>query len=686
VNLPNIHGERMTKVVHGNLEGALGVEQQMRRRRDSVRDAVMLSGLRRSSLAPDFIEHLLPFLLSRSSPLCFILFDGSGAIREVSDGACGLLGRSREDLLQARIQNVCPPVAALLGSESAPNERDSCPKMTLPFHGARGDMELEAFLMRVSAKGARHFALMLIDTRAHTHRSVTSAIEDIFNYAPVGIYQITPEGRIQYANACMAKLFGYDSAETLMVDIRDLPRQIYFDPDQRREILALLDGAEVVRDVEFQLIRRDRSPFWARFTSRVVRDESGKVLYYEGFISDISARRKAERELQTSLATQEKYRRELETVFQAISDGILSIDKAMRVMAVNPSFERICPQADRIRLRLTLRDLPKGCVTGCFLSVGRILEGQPVASPHQVDCPHSQEKRLVLEVATSPLTDRLGACCGAVLTLRDISKILALGEKLTITKSYGGIVGKSPELQKVYFMIERLRETDSSVLITGESGTGKELLAEALHYSSRRKTKPFVKINCAALSETLLESDLFGHVKGSFTGADSNKAGRLQIAEGGTVLLDEIGDISHSVQVKLLRFLDHKEYQRVGDPKTYTADVRIITSTNADLVKKIEEGVFRSDLYYRLKIITINTPPLRAIKQDLPMLVQHFLNVLNKEHGKNIANISKLALEKLMDYHWPGNVRELKHVLEYACVICREQTITTRHLPPELLG
>jgi PAS domain S-box-containing protein len=545
-------------------------------------------------------------------------------------------------------------------------------------------MALESFLVKAGEKNAARFALVLLDARAHADREFTSAIEDIFKYAPVGIYQITPAGRIQYANPRMAQLFGYNSPENLIDTIRDMPHQVYLNPEQRKEILALLDKAEVVRDIEFQLIRQDGFPFWARFTSRVVRDKSDKVLYYEGFISDISARKKAEQELQASLTAQEKYRRQLEAIFRAISDGIISIDQEMRVIAVNPSFERICPQADRIRPGTAIQDAPKCFAEGCFRLISKLSENKSFALPQQVDCPHVAERPLTLEVAMSSVTTSPDVKGGAVLTLRDVTKLLALEEQLTVTQSCKRIVGESPELRKVFFMVDRLQETDCTVLITGESGTGKELLAEALHYSSRRKDKPFVKINCAALSETLLESDLFGHVKGAFTDAGSAKIGRLQMAEGGTALLDEIGDISPNIQMKLLRYLDYKEYQRVGDPKTYTADVRIIASTNADLMKRIEEETFRRDLYYRLKIINIEMPALRTIRQDIPQLIQHFLSLLNKQLGKNIRGISRPVLEKLIEYRWPGNVRELKHVLEHACVICTEETINTCHLPPEL--
>jgi len=248
------------------------------------------------------------------------------------------------------------------------------------------------------------------------------------------------------------------------------------------------------------------------------------------------------------------------------------------------------------------------------------------------------------------------------------------------------ILGTNPALGEINVMVRRLSHVDSTVLIMGESGTGKELLAEILHDNSPRAGQMLQKINCAALSETLLESDLFGHIKGAFTGATEHKTGRLQLANRGTVLLDEIGDISHSTQLKLLRFLDTREYQQVGDPNTYTADVRIIACTNADLAQKILKGSFREDLYYRLKVITLRMPPLRDTRSDIPVLVEYFLRQICQRMKQNAKLVSRQAMALLHAYSWPGNVRELKNALEYACVMCQDRKITAQHLPPELRG
>jgi Nif-specific regulatory protein len=224
----------------------------------------------------------------------------------------------------------------------------------------------------------------------------------------------------------------------------------------------------------------------------------------------------------------------------------------------------------------------------------------------------------------------------------------------------------------------------TTALIRGESGTGKELIAHAIHYNSLRANKPFVKVSCAALPDSLIESELFGYEKGAFTGAQQRKKGRFELAEGGTLFLDEIGDIPLATQVKLLRVLQEREYERLGGTETLKSNVRLITATNKDLEKAIAEGTFREDLYYRLNVFTIFVPPLRERKTDLLLLADHFLETFSRTHSKNIKRISTPAIDMLMSYHWPGNVRELENTLERAVLVCDGHVIHAHHLPPTL--
>jgi two-component system, NtrC family, response regulator HydG len=239
-------------------------------------------------------------------------------------------------------------------------------------------------------------------------------------------------------------------------------------------------------------------------------------------------------------------------------------------------------------------------------------------------------------------------------------------------------------MQEIFNLLEDLADTDTTVLIKGESGTGKELIANALHYSGIRAAKPLVKVNCAALSENLLESELFGHVRGAFTGAVKNKVGRFQAAHEGTIFLDEIGEISPLVQLKLLRVLQERVIEQVGDSTPNKVDVRVIAATNCDLADKVARGDFRQDFYYRLKVVEINLPPLKDRLADIPLLMEHFRQQLNKTFNKAIEGFSTEVQKLFMNYPWPGNIRELQHALEHAFVLCKGGTITSDHLSQDL--
>lgn len=246
------------------------------------------------------------------------------------------------------------------------------------------------------------------------------------------------------------------------------------------------------------------------------------------------------------------------------------------------------------------------------------------------------------------------------------------------------IIGQTPRMQSIFKAIIQIAPTRSTVLLEGESGTGKELLASAIHYNSPRAHKPFIKVSCASLSEGVLESELFGHEKGAFTGAISQRKGRFELADGGTLFLDEISEISSLTQIKLLRVLQEREFERVGGNKTVKFDVRLIATTNANLKEAVEQGKFREDLYYRLNVVDIVIPPLREREEDVPLLLDHFLAKYSQENNKEIRGISRPALKALRDYHWPGNIRELENAMERATALCRGPVIELKDLPSSL--
>ena len=246
------------------------------------------------------------------------------------------------------------------------------------------------------------------------------------------------------------------------------------------------------------------------------------------------------------------------------------------------------------------------------------------------------------------------------------------------------MIGKNQQLQEIYTLIENLSEMDSTVLITGETGTGKEMIADAVHHNSARRNGPYIKVNCSALPENLLESELFGHVKGAFTGAINDKKGRFEAADQGTLFLDEIGELSPVVQVKLLRVLQEKSFERVGGNTTLQTDVRIIAAAGSDFKQKVRTGEFRRDLYYRIKVVDIHLPPLRERRDDIPLLASHFLSLFNRRFSRQVRDFSNQVMAIFMGYAWPGNIRELEHAVEHAFVLCQGKTVHPAHLPAEI--
>ena len=285
---------------------------------------------------------------------------------------------------------------------------------------------------------------------------------------------------------------------------------------------------------------------------------------------------------------------------------------------------------------------------------------------------------------TKPLNlDQLTMIVRRALEGREMSlQHQSLKKELEDSSALKGMIGKSSAMQKVQQMIQRVADTRASVLITGESGVGKELVANAIHNLSSRKNNSMVKVHCAALSETLLESELFGHEKGAFTGADKMQKGRFELAHGGSIFLDEIGEINQSVQIKILRVLQEKKFERVGGEQTISVDVRIIAATNRNLEEEVKAGRFREDLYYRLNVIHIEVPPLRDRKDDIPLLISSFLEEFNNENGKHIKSVDSRAKAAMFKYNWPGNIRELRNCMESAVVMCGGDEITLEDLPP----
>ena len=383
------------------------------------------------------------------------------------------------------------------------------------------------------------------------------------------------------------------------------------------------------------------------------------------------------------LDEREWYRSHLEAIFGSIEDAIITVDREMTILELNDAATQLCGLA-RGDIGKKLRDVDLPSKEWILGAVGETLERTQAVRPGRLEHRRAGMPTLVMSLSTVPLLDRTGRSMGAVLVARDETRLAGLERELGEKTGMRGIVGKSEAMRRVYSLIESLADVETTVLITGESGTGKELVAEALHHQGVRSAGPLVKVHCSALSETLLESELFGHVKGAFTGAVGDRIGRFQRADGGTIFLDEIGGISPRVQSSLLRVLQEKEFERVGESRPTRVDVRVIAATNKDLKEKIARGQFREDLYYRLAVFNVPLPPLRERRDDILPLLEHFLGTFNRKLSRSVRGVSSDVERVFMEYPWPGNVRELEHALEHAFILCPGDTLCVDHLPSEL--
>lgn len=371
-------------------------------------------------------------------------------------------------------------------------------------------------------------------------------------------------------------------------------------------------------------------------------------------------------------------------ILDSIADGVFTVDHQWRIMSFNRAAEQITGVARAEAIGQHCRDVLKAevCEKSCCLQK-TMTTGEPIANK-TVYIVNAKGQRLPISISTALLKNEEGAVIGAVETFRDISIEEKLRKTIEETYSFEDIISKNHRMQKLFGILPDVANSTSTVLIEGESGTGKEIFARAIHNLSPRKDKPFIAVNCGALPDTLLESELFGYKAGAFTDAKKDKPGRFKQADKGTLFLDEIGDISAAMQVRLLRVLQEKIYEPLGSVESTKADVRVIAATNRTLASLVKEGKFREDLYYRINVIRLVLPPLRERMEDIPLLIDYFIKHLNAVQKKNITGITDEALACLMSYDYPGNIRELENILERAFILCKGGMIEPRHLPEPL--
>ncbi len=375
---------------------------------------------------------------------------------------------------------------------------------------------------------------------------------------------------------------------------------------------------------------------------------------------------------------------DLEAILDSLAEGIVTLDDQRRILGINRAACEILGVEKGQALDANCCDLMGKQLCESAAAVrDSILHGRPLRD-FQAPVQTRSGRKKVLEFQTNTLRGPRDHPRGSVLVLRDVTELATLKEDLARRYRLHNIVGKSKPMQEVFRLIEEVADAEATVLVEGESGTGKELVARAIHHLSPRANGPLVAVNCSALAEGVLESELFGHVAGAFTGALGDKRGRFEAAAGGTIFLDEIGDLSAALQVKLLRVLQERTIERVGEETPIPVDIRVIAATHRPLADMVAQKRFRQDLYYRLRVVPIALPPLRQRRDDLPLLAQHFVERFREETGRPIEALSPEALAFILDYPWPGNVRELENAVEYAFVKARRGLIGPGHLPPEI--
>ncbi|MGD2114368.1 MAG: sigma-54-dependent Fis family transcriptional regulator [Acidobacteriota bacterium] len=379
----------------------------------------------------------------------------------------------------------------------------------------------------------------------------------------------------------------------------------------------------------------------------------------------------------------ERYRVNLEAIFRSIEDGIVTVDRHLDVVEVNGAAERLCGIRREDVLGTRLSDDLLDCSGKCLRALRRAVDGRPPVVLRHLECRSRSRPEQVVSVKATPLLRGNGGPSGGVMVIRDQTRLEDLEQSLRRSRA-GELVGDSPAIRRIRSTLESLAELPSTVLITGESGTGKEMVAAALHAAGRRR--PLLKVDCSALSEAVLERELFGYLEGAFPGARRDRAGWLECAEGGTLLLEEIADMPLRIQDRVLAALETMEVERMGGSRRIPIDVRVIATTTHDLEQRVAQGLFREDLHRRLAELGIHVPPLRERPEDVAPLVHHLLPELGERLGKKVTAVSDSVLRTFMHHSWPGNVRELEHALEHALVLARGDTIHSRHLPEALRG
>jgi len=499
-----------------------------------------------------------------------------------------------------------------------------------------------------------------------TFRDITKKLQHelILDAVADGVFTADREGRITSFNRAAEKITGWKEEEVL----GKICSLVFFSSTNVQSCalgICMREGRSII-DHETFIIGKDGFSIPVSVSAAPFLDHRGQIIGGVESFRDNTAR------LQNAL------------ILDSIADGVFTVDRNWRITSFNMAAELITGWSRENAIGKTCSDIFQSSICGKNCAVAESLyTGRPVAN-RSISIKDLHGKPQSISISAAPLVDHEGNIIGGVETFRDLSVEVSLRQQLMKRYTFDQIISKSPSMQRIFEIMPDIARSESNVLILGESGTGKELVASALYHASQRKDMPFITVNCGALPETLLESELFGYKAGAFTDARKDKIGRFAAAEGGTLFLDEIGDIPHSLQVKLLRVLQNKTYEPLGSNTPVKANVRIITATNKFLPQLVREGIFRDDLYYRLNVVNIQLPPLRERIEDIPLLIDHFVKKFSAEKQKDIVGCSDAVITRLMRYSFPGNIRELENIIEYAFILCPGGYIQESHLPEHI--
>jgi len=483
---------------------------------------------------------------------------------------------------------------------------------------------------------------------------------NLFESSRDGIFFSSIEGRVIDLNRAARELFGYTEEDTSGLFVEDF----YCDMDDRKIFQERIAKDGYVKDYEVKLKRKDGTFIECLATATPITDQARNIRGFQGTIREVTDMRKF-----------------VDMTLNSVADGVMIIDNNLKITYFYAAAERITGMSRKEVIGKSVDEVFRISTEGKLSSMRDFFTAEDKIQGLEAEITNRKGVQVSVSIGTTVLRNRDGVVIGGVVTIRDQS---LLRELKTSAYVFEGIISKNKKMRELFDTLPHISESESTVLVEGKSGTGKELVARAIHNRSFRRAGPFIAVNCAALPENLLESELFGYVKGAFTNALIDKPGRFALAEGGTIFLDEIAEIPKSLQVKLLRVIEERIYEPLGSVRSTKADVRIVASSNRDIAQEVELGNFREDLFYRLNVVRIHLPDLRERREDIPLLVQHFIEKMAGRMNTEPLSMSRKVMDFLMRYDYPGNIRQLENIIEHSFVLCRGDTITMKNLPEDL--